>query len=104
LEERDLTEKQRNWLEASRRIGPGAMTKTERQLLERLYADMMPREQQELAAYIEAKAGKKKPETNESEDEDPIVRMSRKTWSPPSKALKSALGKSQPRRLAKDQS
>ena len=97
LEEHELTEKQRKWLEASQRIGPGAMTKTERQLLERLYADMLPREQQELAAYIEAKFGKGTPDSKESEEKDPIEKMRRKEWSPPSEALRSALSKSQTR-------
>jgi hypothetical protein len=104
LEEHKLTEKQRNWLEASQRIGPGAMTKTERQLLERLYADMLPREQQELAAYIEAKFGKKEPDSKDSEEKDPIEKMRRKEWRPPSEALRSALAKSQTPRPGKDQS
>jgi len=106
LKENELTEKQRKWLEASQRIGPGAMTKTERQTLERLYADMLPREQQELAAYIEAKFGKKEPDPKDSEEKDPIEKMRRKGWRPPSNGLRSALAKSQTlkRRPAKDQS
>jgi hypothetical protein len=104
VKEHELTEKQRKWLEASQRIGPGAMTKTERQLLERLYADMLPREQQELAAYIEAKFGKKDSDTKDAEEKDPIERMRRKEWSPPSKALRSALSKSLKPRHLKDKS
>jgi len=101
LEEHKLTEKQRKWLEASQRIGPGAMTKTERQLLERLYADMLPREQQELAAYIEAKFGKNEPDSKDSEEKDPIEKMRRKEWRPPSEALRSALAKPQTPRPGK---
>jgi hypothetical protein len=104
LEEHELTEKQRKWMEASQRIGPGAITKTERQLLEKLYADMLPREQQELAAYIEAKFGKKEPDPKDSEEKDPIERMRRKEWRPPSEALRSALAKSQTPRPGKNQS
>ena len=95
MKEHELTEKQRKWLEASRRIGPGAMTKTERQTLEKLYADMLPKEQQELAAYIEATFGKGEPDAKEPEETDPIERMRRKVWNPPSGALRSALVKSQ---------
>ncbi len=104
MKEHELTEKQRKWLEASQRIGPGAMTKTERTTLERLYADMLPREQQELAAYIETKFGKNKPDPKDSEEEDPIENMRRKEWRPPSEALRSALAKSQIPRPTKDQS
>ena len=104
MAEQELTEKQRKWLEASQRIGPGSMTKTERQLLEGLYADMLPREQQELAAYIEAKFGKKELDQKDSEEKDPIEKMRRKEWRPPSEALRSALAKSQTPRPAKDQS
>ncbi|MGB6063970.1 MAG: hypothetical protein WBG50_04125 [Desulfomonilaceae bacterium] len=106
MKEHELTEKQRKWLEASRRIGPGAMTKTERQSLERLYADMLPKEQQALAVYIEATFGKKDADAKQPEEKDPIEMMRRKVWNPPSKALRSALSKSQtlkPRPL-KDQS
>lgn len=105
MKEHELTEKQRKWLEASQRIGPGAMTKTERKTLETLYADMLPREQQELAAYIEAKFGKEKPDAKDSEEKDPIEKMRRKEWHPPSKALRSALAKSQaPKSPRKNQS
>jgi hypothetical protein len=104
LEEHKLTEKQSKWLEASQRIGPGAMTKTERQLLEKLYTDMLPREQQDLAAYIEAKFGKKESDPKDSEEKDPIEKMRRKEWRPPSEALRSALAKSQTPRPGKDHS
>ncbi len=103
LKDSDLTEKQHKWLEASQRIGPGAMTKTERQLLEKLYADMLPREQQDLAAYIEAKFAKKE-SSKDSEEKDPIEKMRRKEWSPPSKALRSALSKPLKPRHPKDKS
>jgi hypothetical protein len=104
VEEKELTEKQRKWLEASQRIGPGAMTKTERQLLERLYADMMPKEQQDLAAYIEAKFRGKQPPPEDSKEEDPIEKMRRREWSPPSKALRAALAKSQTLKPVNEQS
>jgi hypothetical protein len=61
LEEKDLSEKQRKWLEASGKIGPGAMTKSERQTLERLYAEMLPKEQQELQQYIQRISERKRP-------------------------------------------
>jgi len=94
LEEKDLSERQRRWLEASRKIGPGAMTKSERQTLERLYAEMLPKEQQELQHYIQEKFAKKP--TEDHEEEDPIERMLKKTWPSPSKKLVSALSKAQP--------
>lgn len=102
MEEKDLTEKQKRWLEASRRIGPGPMTKTERQTLEKLYADMLPAEQQELAKYINEKFGKKESKSNASqpqaaqpEKQDPIERMQKRIWSEPSDALKTAFSKVQ---------
>lgn len=73
MEEHQLTDKQRKWLEASRKIGRTAMTKSERQTLERLYADMLPREQQDSAAYIREKFGKKDEGDQEApEAQDPI--------------------------------
>jgi len=70
------------------------MTRTERETLERLYADMLPREQQELKAYIEEQFGnKEKKEPEEKEVEDPTKTMERKQWTPPSRALRSALAK-----------
>ncbi len=90
------SEKQLKWLEASKKIGPGAMTKSERQTLERLYAEMLPKEQQELQQYIQEKFAKKPAEDHE--EEDPIERMMKKTWPSPSKKLVSALSKAQPPR------
>ena len=96
MDESRLTQKQRKWLEASRKIGPGAMTRTERETLERLYADMLPREQQELKAYIEERAGRKEKKGPEEHDvEDPTAKMEQKQWAPPSPALRSALSKVQ---------
>jgi hypothetical protein len=96
LDESKLTPKQRKWLEASRKIGPGAMTRTERETLDRLYADMLPTEQQELKTYIEKHFGEKeKKESEEKEMEDPTKRMEKKQWTPPSRALKTALSKVQ---------
>ena len=92
MEEHQLTPKQRKWLEASHRFGPGAMTRTERETLERLYADMLPAEQQELQRYIDEKYGAK-----DAADklggivEDPVDRMQQKIWKPPSQGLAKAL-------------
>jgi len=72
------------------------MTRTERETLERLYADMLPREQQELKAYIEEHFSKEEKEEPEEKDfEDPTKRMERKKWTSPSPALKAALSKVQ---------
>jgi len=72
------------------------MTRTERESLERLYADMLPNEQQELKSYIEEQFGKKeKKEPEEKEVDDPTKTMERKQWTPPSRALRSALSKAQ---------
>jgi len=95
VEEQELTPKQRRWLEASRRIGPGAMTRTERETLEKLYADMLPAEQQELQRYIEEKWGRKDSGSQLDEImEDPIERMQQKIWKPPSEGLTKVLSKS----------
>ncbi len=91
MDEHHLTEKQRRWLEASKKIGPGAMTKSEKKLLEKLYAEMLPKEQQELYDYIHKQHGKKEDIT----DEDPIARMAKRVWSEPSGKLRQALGKAQ---------
>ncbi len=95
MQEKDLTEKQRRWLEASRKIGPGPMTKSERKLLEQLYADMDPREQQELYDYIQMKYGDTETKNPRSTDDqfldDPISRMQLKMWHAPSGAFKRAL-------------
>jgi hypothetical protein len=99
LDETTLSKRQKRWLDASGQIGRGAMTKTERETLERLYAEMLPAEQQELARYIEEKYGKKEPEKRQAQEssledpqvDDPIERMQRKVWAEPSKALRSVL-------------
>jgi hypothetical protein len=95
LEEKDLTEKQREWLELSRKIGPGALTKTEREALEKAYAKLLPREQQDLYEYLMATCGKKNPEDSGSaaDAEDPISQMQKKVWNQPSHALKSAFSR-----------
>ncbi|MDQ7783147.1 MAG: hypothetical protein RDU20_09720 [Desulfomonilaceae bacterium] len=94
MDEMDLTPKQRKWLEASQRIGPGAMTRTERETLERLYADMLPAEQQELQRYIQEKFAKEKDETETTPDvQDPIDLMERRVWTPPSAGLRKAFAK-----------
>jgi hypothetical protein len=114
LEEKDLSKRQKRWLEASRKIGRGAMTKTERETLERLYAEMLPAEQQELARFIQEKYGQKEPEKQSAggsgqeapQEEDPIERMQRKVWAEPSAALRSALADSiaPKKKPSKDQS
>ncbi len=93
MKEENLTEEQRAWLEASRKIGPGPMTKSERLILERLYADMLPAEQQQLAAYIKKRFGKKLDEKTEDQEDDPIARMMERTWPEPSPKLRETLGK-----------
>lgn len=109
MEEKDLTPKQREWLEVSRRIGRGAMTKSERLLLERIYTEMLPAEQQELSRYIEEKFRKQhdlppeekttpgpKVETQSGPKPEDITEiMEKKSWAPPSKKLLSALAKVQ---------
>jgi len=66
------------------------MTRTERELLERLYAEMLPSEQQELYRYIRQKAGKQEEQTD-----DPIAAMEKKVWNQPSRKLLDTLGQSQ---------
>jgi hypothetical protein len=97
LEEKDLTEKQREWLALSRKIGPGAMTKTERESLEKAYAEMMPKEQQDLHQYIVTTYGKKEKDDTDSDSasEDPIAVMEKMVWVAPSDSLKTALSKAQ---------
>jgi hypothetical protein len=87
MEEKDLSPKQRKWLETSKKIGLGPMTKTERQTLNDLYADMLPAEQQELADHIEEKFGY-------DIDETPIKEQENKEYAEPSDALKAAIGAS----------
>ncbi len=67
------------------------MTKSEREALEKLYKEMLPREQQGLYDYIQSHFGKK--ETEQPEAEDPISIMQRKTWDTPSHAFRAALSK-----------
>ncbi len=90
MDEQELTQKQREWLALSRKIGPGPMTKSEREALEKLYEEMLPREQQELFEYIRTHFGKKEGRELEAE-EDPISVMQHKVWTPPSPALRAAL-------------
>ena len=99
MKEQELTKKQREWLALSKKIGPGPMTKSEREALEKLYKKMLPREQQELFEHVEAHFGKKESPEPEAE-EDPIAIMQRKVRTPPSPALRAALtgtGASKPR-------
>lgn len=98
MEEKDLTPKQRNWLEASRKIATWPLTKSEKQTLERLYAEMLPQEQQELARFIQEKyppTDAEKPPEAQTDDEDPIDTMVRRFWHEPSEALRTALSKAQ---------
>ncbi len=105
MQESDLTEKQRKWLEESRKIGPGAMTKSERERLEKLYADMLPAEQQELQQYIQLKYGKKDDPDQQSDkmsemsmQGDPTVLMEKKEWSAPSDSFRNAFSSMNPRK------
>lgn len=76
------------------------MTKSEKETLERLYAEMLPQEQQDLAKYIVDKFGKKDGSTDaESGSEDPTERMSKRIWSEPSEGLKKALGGCRPKKI-----
>jgi len=94
VDESQLTPGQRKWLEASRKIGTGSMTKSERLTLERLYAELLPREQQELEEYIRTTYGKKEDASSSEETGgEPTARMEQRTWTPPSSALKDALSK-----------
>jgi hypothetical protein len=70
------------------------MTKSERQLLERLFAEMLPGEQQELQKYIQEQFDKKIAEHEGGED--PTARMLQRTWATPSNKLLSALSKAHP--------
>ncbi len=91
MKEPKLTRKQEEWLTLSKKVGPGPMTKTEREALEKLYKEMLPREQQDLYDYIENHFGKKGAE--EPEVEDPISIMQGRSWDAPSPALRAALSK-----------
>lgn len=93
MDESRLTEKQRKWLEASKRIGPGPMTKSERQTLERLYSEMLPREQQDLYRHIQESYAKT--DTEEIPEDDPISIMEKRTWNEPSPGLIRAFSKTQ---------
>ncbi|MEW6351937.1 MAG: hypothetical protein AB1646_23045 [Thermodesulfobacteriota bacterium] len=61
MEDTYLTPRQRKWIEASDKIGKGPMTPSERKMLEGLYAEMTPAEQEELANYIQDHFGKTDP-------------------------------------------
>ena len=93
MEEHQLTEKQREWLQLSKKIGPGPMTRSERQALEKLYAELLPREQQDLKQYLDEKLAQRL--SQEPSEEDPITEMEKRTWPAPSDALRSALSKTQ---------
>jgi hypothetical protein len=98
LEEKDLSESQRKWLEASKKIGPGAMTKSERELLEKLFAEMLPGEQQELQTYLQEQFDKKI--ADHAGGEDPTAKMMERTWTTPSRKLLSAFSKAHPPKRA----
>lgn len=94
MNEKDLTQKQRKWLETSKKIGPGPLTPSERKTLEKLYADMLPSEQQDLFEHIKEKFGKDDRNATNIK-EDPISRMENMIWSEPSQGLKKVFGKVQ---------
>ncbi len=87
-DESNLSPKQRQWLEESKKIGPGTMTKSERERLEKIYAEMLPAEQQELQKFIHK-------HYHVEIDETPIKEREQREWSEPSKKLKSVLSSSQ---------
>ena len=98
MSESELTPRQKKWLEASKKIGRVAMTKSERESLEKLYAEMLPTEQMELKSYIE-KNFSKDSEQGET-TQDPTEVMEQVAWSDPSEALKKTLsGTQKPRWL-----
>jgi len=92
VEEDQLTEKQKKWLETSRKIGTWPLTKSERQTLERLYAEMPPREQQELYDYIQETYRAKEKSAGA---EDLLALMEKREWHEPSQKLRNAFAKSQ---------
>jgi hypothetical protein len=85
MEEKYLTPRQRKWLDESRRIGPGPFTPSDRKLLEGLYADMSPEEQEELADYIQDTFMKP----------DPITLREKKPQKEPSPRLRELLATGQ---------
>lgn len=97
MEEKDLTEKQREWLALSRTIGPGALTKSEKEKLEKAYAAMLPKEQQDLYHYIVETYGKKEGEEGspDSQPGDPTAAMEKIVWNAPSDRLKKTLSQVQ---------
>ncbi len=99
LSDTKLTQKQKKWLEASKKIGPGAMTRSERETLEKLYADMLPAEQMELKEYIEKNFGQKT--DNDDQAPEPTTVMEKIEWSDPSEGLKKTLAKTQKPRWLK---
>ncbi len=97
MSEQNLTPKQREWLDMSRKIGPGTMTASERETLERLYAEMLPAEQQELYAYIQKEFGQDQGPSDPDQPEagDPISVMERRVWTEPSEGLRNAFAGAQ---------
>jgi hypothetical protein len=71
------------------------MTKSERRTLERLYAEMLPVEQQQLARYIQDKFGRTRDEEKDEQVKDPVEQMMERTWPEPSQKLRETLGKTQ---------
>ena len=73
------------------------MTKSEREKLEKAYAAMLPREQQDLYTYVIDTYGKK--EGDEASEgygfDDPVSEMEKMVWKAPSDGLKTALSKVQ---------
>ncbi len=96
MDEKELSPKQRKWLEASKKIGPGPMTKTERTTLEELYADMLPAEQQELYTYIQEEFAKaqEKDKATAGAGLQILEEMEKREWQEPSDKLKEKLSTS----------
>ncbi|MFH0824976.1 MAG: hypothetical protein V2B18_19665 [Pseudomonadota bacterium] len=96
MDEKQLTEKQRGWLDESKKIGSGPMTKSEKNRLKDLYADMLPQEQRELYAYIQEHFGAKDGHDDDSSGaSDPIAVMEQIEWREPSKELRGAFARAQ---------
>ena len=96
MSEDQLTELQKRWLEASRKIGAGPMTKSERRTLESIYAEMLPQEQKELQAYIQENYGSgEDPDGDGQVPAEPSTLMEAREWAEPSAKLSKALSKAQ---------
>lgn len=86
-----LTDKQRAWLTASWEIGRGAMTRSEKRRLQKLFDDMSEEEQVSLQRYIQEQFGTKSDEPEPFPEDEPTALMERKQWPEPSKKMLDSL-------------